>query len=685
MTDLSYKNKGFIKSLLIKEPDINLRTIYKLVKSLNTKEISNEHIKQYVTKIRKYDNNKQTFQIVKSFKGGNREIYDRIKNQILTFQGGDDMTIQNKITVFYEKTDAIKPNIWYVSPNERTNYFFYIEVDGDIVACVRINDTNHELDMDFVEEPYKEYYIPLLEKRLEYVMEHKEDMYVLYSEGLEEPRFDRLKELHKEVGMTLNPSTKVQVNGRGPFYWKFEYNRPAKDLIVKFNVPDMKDGVMNYENCSGYMIGKNNYRSLINTAVHCFIPFKNMNNENKNKHEIIKNIKLSTINNQRYNLQNNNIDLSPFDNIKKDKTKYLESLDDSIIINSDLLLDTSNVYILKNPENLLDNTDVSVWGKTIGKWINVKINKTDNTGSTFYDQEKFSSRGINDPSDIFKYMTLLTNRVNLLKGGDSGGPVGIFFGSDKKKKFALIGTYTGGAVINTYQRIKDTDIIKYFVNLASLTDTGTITFQNVKPINANNNAQIIGAVHSNVSSSPTSIIPGPVAPVSSPPVAPVSLPSNFSNVTINKFTKGFENLDKSVQQITQKLANLKQKLINLKIQMAGGAIQKGGANIVKDIPIYENILKIVNNEALLKEFIADTYILLTNLWDPEKNTDLKTYLNNNPTDEIQQYFIKDNDKYYFSDVIFTQIMLGQLNSNTYPNKITQNNLTRYYNKKFKKT
>ena len=52
MTDLSYKNKGFIKSLLIKEPDTNLRIIYKLVKSLNTKEISNNSIKQYVTKIR---------------------------------------------------------------------------------------------------------------------------------------------------------------------------------------------------------------------------------------------------------------------------------------------------------------------------------------------------------------------------------------------------------------------------------------------------------------------------------------------------------------------------------------------------------------------------------------------------------------------------------------------------------
>ena len=118
--------------------------------------------------------------------------------------------------------------------------------------------------------------------------------------------------------------------------------------------------------------------------------------------------------------------------------------------------------------------------------------------------------------------------------------------------------------------------------------------------------------------------------------------------------------------------------------MAGGATQKGGADINNDIPIYENILKIVNEEALLKDFISDTYTLLTNLWDPEKNTELKNYLNNNPNDEIQQYFIKDNDNYYFSDVIFTQIMLGQLNSDVYPNIITKNNLTRYYNKKFKK-
>ena len=177
---------------------------------------------------------------------------------------------------------------------------------------------------------------------------------------------------------------------------------------------------------------------------------------------------------------------------------------------------------------------------------------------------------------------------------------------------------------------------------------------------------------------------------SQPTPTPLAIPvqpetsTNFSNVTINKFTDGFNKLDNSVQQISQKLANLKQNLNKLKKPMAGGATQKGGANIEKDIPIYENILNIVNQEELLKDFIADTYTLLTNLWDPEKNIELKNYLNNNPNDEIQEYFIKDNDKYYFSDVIYTQIMLGQLNSDVYPNTITKNNLTRYYNKKFKK-
>jgi len=186
----------------------------------------------------------------------------------------------------------------------------------------------------------------------------------------------------------------------------------------------------------------------------------------------------------------------------------------------------------------------------------------------------------------------------------------------------------------------------------------------------------------------------PTQPPAQPPVktatitAPIPvLPetsTNFSNGTINKFTEGFEKLDNSVKQISQKLATLKQNLNKLKKPMAGGATQKGGANIENDIPIYENILNIVNQEALLKDFISDTYTLLTNLWDPEKNTELKNYLNNNPNDEIQQYFIKDNDNYYFSDVIYTQIMLGQLNSDVYPNTITKNNLTRYYNKKFKK-
>jgi len=167
-------------------------------------------------------------------------------------------------------------------------------------------------------------------------------------------------------------------------------------------------------------------------------------------------------------------------------------------------------------------------------------------------------------------------------------------------------------------------------------------------------------------------------------ITAVQSTSDFSNVTINKFTKGFEKLNKSVQQITQKLATLKQKLNELKKPMAGGATQKGGADIKKDILIYKNILNIVNQEALLKDLISDTYVLLTNLWEPEKNTELKDYLNNNPNDEIQQYFINNNGRYYFSDVIFTQIIFGKLNSDVYPNSITEKNLTRYYNTKFKK-
>ena len=176
----------------------------------------------------------------------------------------------------------------------------------------------------------------------------------------------------------------------------------------------------------------------------------------------------------------------------------------------------------------------------------------------------------------------------------------------------------------------------------------------------------------------------PTVPTTSIQAGPASSTSNFSNNTIDTFIKGFEMLDNSVQQIKQKLDTLKQKLDEFKKTMAGGAIQIGGANIKNDITKYKNILTIVNEQALLKDFIAETYKLLTDLWNPENNTDLKTYLNNNPSNEIQQYFINVNGNYYFSDVIFTQIILGKLNSNVYPNSITERNLKKYYNTKFKK-
>jgi hypothetical protein len=719
MTDLSYKNKSFIKSLLIKEPDTNLRTIYKLVKSLNTKEISNESIKQYVSKIRDSNKNKQIFKIVKSFKGGNIDNYDPTNNPILFFRGGDDITIQNKLIEFYKKTDNAKTIVWNVSPNINTNYFFYIEVNDNIVASVRVNDVDHELDMGFVEKDYrnKGYFIPLLKKRLEYVMENKKDMYVLYTE------VDRLKKKHEEVGMTLNPSIKVQVNGVGPFYWKFEYNRPAKDLIIKFNVSG--------ENCSGYMIGKNNDKSLINTAMHCILTGQNMNDPNKTTHAIIPNIELKTINNAKHTLLRNNVNLSKFDNIKR-QNKYIADIDDSIIINSPLLLDTSNVYILTNPENLLDDYEVSYWGKTTNNWTKIKINRNINHLSII-DATKLTAKQIND-DDIPKYITFLKDNI---LGGDSGGPVGIFFGIDNKK-FALIGNITGGTVINTYQRIKDTDI-KHFVNLASYTDIGINIIQQVETKIVLPNAQIMGpsqeppslpAVEASPQGSPSlpaiaaspqgppsllvvvaspsvaastqgptslpaiavssqGIVSSPSAPASSAPASsltsPAPSPSVFSNNTIDTFINGFDKLDNSVQQITRKIATLKQELDKFKTSMAGGAIQTGGANIVKDINTYKEILTIVNKKALLKEFIAETYKLLTDLWDPKKNMELKNYLNNNLNDdEIQKYFIKDNDKYYFSDVIFTKIMLGQLNSDSYPNNITKQNLKKYYNKKNKK-
>jgi len=111
--------------------------------------------------------------------------------------------------------------------------------------------------------------------------------------------------------------------------------------------------------------------------------------------------------------------------------------------------------------------------------------------------------------------------------------------------------------------------------------------------------------------------------------------------------------------------------------MEGRAIQSGG-DIENNFNNYKSILEKVNNSALLKDFISDAYQFLTNLWDPEKDNELKEYLKTNSSNDIQQYFIINNGKYYFSDVKFTQIMIGQLNSKYFPDIITKKNLNRHY-------
>ena len=146
MTDLSCKNKGFIKSLLIKEPDTNLRTIYKLVKSLNTKEISNESIKQYVTKIR-----------VKQKGGDNGKNPQTPSNNYLCAEIYhyiiDNYTVSPSTQIIpksYKKRTDYKKDYYSIS-NKNTEQLNYGIYSPNLITDL-ITDTGKEFKKEFIDD-----------------------------------------------------------------------------------------------------------------------------------------------------------------------------------------------------------------------------------------------------------------------------------------------------------------------------------------------------------------------------------------------------------------------------------------------------------------------------------------------------------------------------------------------------
>jgi len=390
------------------------------------------------------------------------------------FVGGSNADIQEKLKALYDTPDPNPDNkklgAWNADETDSKNEFFYIMTvdDSKIVGAVRISNSDSgpyplELGMDFIDPTYQGQKLerPLLKARLKHVIEEKSKMYVAYTE------FDKLRDIHIELGMTQTPSTKVTVNGKD--YWRLEYNRDPRTLVVTTGFPT--HGV-----CSGIAIGNDGEKEFIYTATHCLLIPKEDGTTEGTLPNSVSHPLLTTPTD--FFRKNGNI---VWDNPVKTRPPYTEEVDDVAVLNTTLLLDTTNVFFIDNVEDIPEEYDMKKWG--LGSWADTKID-TDTNAQNYIRDPAFPARDLdaNYPgwrSNVGKYFRVITQ---VLRGGNSGGPHGVFFnrktgvvGQDEKC-YAIIGTTTSQKIITTaYRHIPWLTGLGIKVNIAHYNANGTIT------------------------------------------------------------------------------------------------------------------------------------------------------------------------------------------------------------------
>ena len=346
----------------------------------------------------------------------------------------------------------------YFVPIADTNEYFYVQNRDrtNIVSIVGISNTNNQLDDGVTIPALRDL---LLAHRLAFIMRTKPDMYVFYT------TIDATKDEYARTGMVCTPPNRREYNGINQ--WRLEYNRPAKTLVThtKFpirNPPDTRPDDVRHETCvrggpwcTGIQLSKMNGEAIIYTAAHCLrwplggdrsdlpctVIYPDAGDVYLRAPDLIE-IPVGASHRPRYTLPPN--------------TTNENELDDVGIFYTNLLLDTSNIYILDNPQDLPENY-ASPQFKSFGMrssnqygnrdWMFNRIG-TDAQARIIINTPGFlNPHGYDLSGDLYKrYIrkVIVTNNIppGEGRGGDSGGPNGIFFGVGGKK-FALVGTTSG--------------------------------------------------------------------------------------------------------------------------------------------------------------------------------------------------------------------------------------------------
>jgi hypothetical protein len=397
---------------------------------------------------------------------------DGIEPRIHYFVGGGDTGIQTKLTNLYATPDPAngKSGAWIVNPENANYEFFYMQTaaaPSRIIASVRINNPEHELDQDFIDPAFQGRKLDdfLLKKRLNHIMTTKTDMYVCYTTR------DPLRDMHIRVGMTFTPSVKVDLGGTQ--YWRLEYNRDPHTLVTYTTFPSPPSA----RYCSGIALTHTQTELFNYTATHCLqtpgaVPPDVL--PNNVRHPGIA--PADGIPATSFAMDGANI---KWINQVNDINNYMEQTDDVAILKTTVLLDTSNIYILDNVQDLPSRFNINIWTAVGGGWVNGTIAADEDTTFDSVDGILTSNKRFDDTD---KYNITRTNFKQFsrkftakLPGGSSGGPHGVFFGQGNKK-FAIIGnTSSGNWIPNASRQLPWLKTLGVQIKIAHYNADGTVT------------------------------------------------------------------------------------------------------------------------------------------------------------------------------------------------------------------